>query len=306
MRSGGEYREAARRHRRILSDFFAQPKREASRKPQAEWLAIYGRTSTTSAQPELALHRRRSADRRGFDHHRGAIMVQLSLFGRVPRARALAWQASAMRMAPRTAAHAAFRGTWLVVMYGVGRAEGWPGMGDDAGTRRQLDDREYRLRALWVCASINSTTAKFAKRSNSPIVSSTGGKLYRSDRLDDGRSPSRHRAALPRRPEKRAHHIERCWCIWRLDVENRGSSASGSICGCPRILSRRVSFGCKLRRSALRAVERNIEEGAPRTRPDVLQRAGQAACPIAFLPRSRRAERYAPRCSTIRPPPIRL
>ena len=142
-----------RRHAEYYRDFFAPAEGERRWRPQAEWLAIYGRhIDNVRAGLDWAFSaQRRSADRRGADRCRTAAVDAALAAGRMPRAgRTRARQPWRRRGRDRTPAHAAFRGTWLVadVRRGSGAAVRRR-MGDDPGTRGRLDDTDYRRRALW-------------------------------------------------------------------------------------------------------------------------------------------------------------
>ena len=140
LRSGGEYREAARRHAEFYRDFFAQAEAESKSKPQDEWLAVYGRhidnvraslnwAFAPDGDPQIGVALTATAV---------PLWVQLSLLGEC-RERADDGVGESRQWCRRhgTAAHAAFRSTWLVA--DVRRRpcpRGWPGLGDDAGARR--------------------------------------------------------------------------------------------------------------------------------------------------------------------------
>ena len=153
LRSSGEFAQAARRHAEHYCAVFAQAEAESESRPQAEWLAIYGRhLGNVRAGLDWAF----SADgepRIGVALTVAAVplWVQLSLFGecgeRVERALAALEGEEAATARARMQLCAA-RG-WSL-MYGVGRArEAGPAWTATLELAERLDDPGYQRRALW-------------------------------------------------------------------------------------------------------------------------------------------------------------
>jgi hypothetical protein len=153
LRSAAELPEAARRHAEYYRALFAPAEAESETRPQAEWLAIYGRhldnvragldwAFSPEGDPQIGVALTVAAV---------PLWVQLSLFGecceRVERALAALEGDEAVTARPRMQASAALG--WSL-MYGVGRArEAGPAWATTLELAERLDDRGYRLRALW-------------------------------------------------------------------------------------------------------------------------------------------------------------
>ena len=176
LKSSGEFKEIARRHAEYYCAVFAPAEAESKSRPQAEWLAIYGRHL---ANVRAGLDWAFSPDG---DPKIGAALtvavvplwVQLSLLGesrqRVEQALAVLEGDDPTTARQRMQLSAALG--WSL-MYGVGRArETGPAWATTLALAERLDDRAYRLHApSGACASINSTMVTFALRSNSPGAS---------------------------------------------------------------------------------------------------------------------------------------
>jgi predicted ATPase len=290
LRSNGEFAQTARRHAEYYCQLFASADAESESRPQAEWLAIYGRhLDNVRAGLDWAF----SADG---DWQIGVALsiavvplwVQLSLFDecreRVQRALAVLEGDEPATARPRMQLSAALG--WSL-MYGVGRArEARPAWTATLELAERLDDTGYQRRALWgLCIDqFNNgefrTALEFARRFAALVANSTDAiDLMMADRilatalhyLGDQKDARHHidravahLAALARQPQ-----------IVRLRFDMRVST---------HYFQARILWlqGCA--DQALRVVERNVEEGRAigqaLTFCSVL---GQGACPIAFL-----------------------
>jgi predicted ATPase/DNA-binding winged helix-turn-helix (wHTH) protein len=170
LRTSGQLQQVARRHAEYYLAVFANAEAESESRPQAEWLAIYGRHLDNV---RVALDWAFSTEG---DRHIGVgltvavvpLWEQLSLLGecreRVERALAVLEgdDAATARLRMQLS-----RALGWSLMYGVGRArEAGPAWATTLELAERLDDRRYRLSALWSLC-INSTMAIFALPSNS-------------------------------------------------------------------------------------------------------------------------------------------
>jgi predicted ATPase/DNA-binding winged helix-turn-helix (wHTH) protein len=290
LRSVGEYRQAARRHAEYYRGFLAQAEAESETRPQAEWLSIYGRHIDNvraslnwafgpDGDPQTGVALTATAV---------PLWVQLSLLSecreRVELALTRLDGDPAVTARLRMQLSAALG--WSL-MYGVGRArEAGPAWATTLELADRLDDREYRLRALWgLCIDQFNNgefrkALEFAHRFADAAANSTDATDFvMADRL---LATSLH--FLGDQNSAR-HHIERV-IAHLADLTSK-----------PRIVrfrfDLRVSTHYFLARilwlqgfadQALRTVERNIEEGRASghalTFCSVL---GQGACPISLL-----------------------
>src|SRR5262249_1160400 len=167
LRSAGEHREAARRHAEYFLSIFVQAERQNASFPQADWLTRYGwRLGNVRAGLEWAF----SPDG---DLQIGAALtaaavplwVRLSLFGecreRTELALAKLDDRSANAVSLRMQLSAAIG--WSL-MYGQGRArEAGPALATALKLAEELDDRDYRLRALWGLCIDQFNNGEFGK-----------------------------------------------------------------------------------------------------------------------------------------------
>jgi predicted ATPase/DNA-binding winged helix-turn-helix (wHTH) protein len=153
LKSSGEYQQTARRHAEYYRDFFAPAEAESESRPQAKWLAIYGRhLDNVRAGLDWAFSPEGDAQI-GVALTVAVVPLweQLSLLGecreRVARALAALEGDEAVTARPRMQLSAALG--WSL-MYGVGRArEAGPAWATTLDLAERLDDTGYRLRALW-------------------------------------------------------------------------------------------------------------------------------------------------------------
>ena len=290
LRSGGEYREAARRHAEYYRDFFAQAEAESESKPQAEWLAIYGRhidnvraslnwAFGSDGDPQIGVALTATAV---------PLWVQLSLLGECRERAELALTrldggaAATARLRMQLSAALAWS-----LMYGVGRArEAGPAWATTLELANLLDDREYRLRALWgLCidqfnnGEIRKALA-FARRFVDVVAKSTDTiDLMMADRL--------LATALHYLGDQKGarHHIDRVLAhLADLTLKPRIVRFRFDLRVSTHYFRARILWLQGFPDQALHTVERNIEEGRASghalTFCSVL---GQGACPIAFL-----------------------
>jgi len=289
LRSSGELPQTARRHAAYYQGLFANAEAESESRPQAEWLATYGRhldnvrvglewAFSPEGDPRLGV---------GLTVAAVPLWVQLSLLGecreRVERALAALEGDDAATTRQRMQLSGALG--WSL-MYGVGRArEAGPAWETTLELAERLDDTAYRLSSLWsLCIDqFNNgelrAALEFARRfadlaaqTDDPI------ELMRADRLlatalhyfGDQGSARRHidRAlvqltALAQQPQ-----------IVRLRFEMRVST---------HYFQARVLWLQGLADQARRVVEHNVEEGnAVGHALSFCSVLGQGACPISF------------------------
>jgi predicted ATPase/DNA-binding winged helix-turn-helix (wHTH) protein len=288
LRASGEHREAARRHADYFRAALLQAEAESNSPPQADWQKRYGGyLGNVRAGLDWAF----SADG---DLQVGAALtaaavplwVHLSLFGecRERAELALAQLDNGATDSTRLRMQLTAALGWSLT-YSQGRARGaGPALVTSLELAEQLDDKDYRLRALWGLCIDQFNNGEFLKalefaqrftRAAKDSADPTDSML--ADRL---LAVSLH--FLGYQNDAR-HHIDRV------------DASLDRLVGRPRIfpLDLRISthyFRARilwlqgLAVQALRLVEHNIEEGRANghalTFCSVL---GQAACPIAFL-----------------------
>ncbi|MBR0782219.1 winged helix-turn-helix domain-containing protein [Bradyrhizobium iriomotense] len=290
LHAGGEYPDAARRQAKYYSGFLAGAEVDSEVRPQAEWLAIYGRhidnvrTSldwafSSSGDPQVGAALTAAAV---------PLWVQLSLLAecRERTELALARLDPAAANAARLRMQLSAARGWSL-MYGVGRArEAGPAWVATLQLAEQLGDRDYLLRALWgLCIDQFNNgefrrALEFANRfaevvadSSSPVDRMMADRLlattlhYRGDQRlayhHIGRTLSRL-SDLAAKPQ-----------VIRFRFDLRVSA---------RYFQARILWLLGLADQALGVVDRNVEEG--RTSGHALTYCsvlGQSACPIAFL-----------------------
>ena len=288
--SSGELHQVARRHAEYYRAVFAHAEAESESRPQAEWLAIYGR-HLDNVRAGLDWAFSPEGDPRIGVALTVAVVplwVHLSLMGecreRVERALTVLEGDDAVTARPRMQLSAALG--WSL-MYGVGRARetsaAWAATLELA---ERLDDNGYRLRALWgLCIDQFNigelrTALEFARRFAGLVENSTDAiDLMMADRI---LATALHYFG----DQKNArHHIERMLAshaalaqqpqIVRFQFDQRVTA---------HYFQARILWLQGFADQAMRVVERNIEEG--RTIGNALSFCsvlGQGACPIAFL-----------------------
>jgi predicted ATPase/DNA-binding winged helix-turn-helix (wHTH) protein len=288
LKSSGEFRRIAGRHAEHYLGVFAPAEAESESRAQAEWLSVYGRHL---ANVRAALDWAFSADG---DPQIGVALtvasvplwVQLSLFGecreRVERALARVDGNQAITVRWRMQLSGALG--WSLT-YGVGRArEAGPAWATALELAERLDDRGYRLRALWsLCIDqFNNgdlrTALEFARRfAELSAGSSDTVELMMADRL--------LATAFHYFGDQQAarHHIDRALAhlaslgqqqIVRVRFDMRVST---------HYFQARILWLQGFAEQALRLVELNIEEGnAIGQALSFCSVLGQGACPIAL------------------------
>jgi predicted ATPase/DNA-binding winged helix-turn-helix (wHTH) protein len=288
LRGSGEHREAARRHAEYFLDLFAPAETESETRPQAEWLAFYSRhiddvragldwAFSQDGDPAIGVALTIAVV---------PLWVQLSLLGecraRVERALA-GLDGDGATARPRMQLSAALG--WSL-MYGVGRArEAGPAWATTLELADTLDDRDYRLRALWGLCIDQFNNGEFRKALE--FARRFAGLAEESrDAID---------LAMGDRILATALHYLGDQTMARDHID-RTLAHLGTVAGQPRIVRFRFDLRVSthyfqarilwlqgLADQSLRAVESNIEEGR------VLGHAltfcsvlGQGACPIAF------------------------
>ena len=290
LHGSGEYSDAARRHAEYYRGFFASAEAESELKPQAEWLAIYGRhIDNVRASLDWAFSPDGDAQI-GVALTAAAVplWVQLSLLAECRERTELALAslddtaADALRLRMQLSAA---RG-WSL-MYGVGRArEAGPAWAATLQLAEQLGDSDYLLRALWgLCIDQFNNgefrkALEFAHRFAAAVANSSNSvDLMMADRL---LATTLHYLG----DQKLAHHhITRTLSrLSDLSPKPQVIRFRFDLRVSAHYFQARILWLLGLADQALRVVERNIEEGRASghalTFCSVL---GQGACPITFL-----------------------
>jgi predicted ATPase/class 3 adenylate cyclase/DNA-binding winged helix-turn-helix (wHTH) protein len=289
LKSSGEFLQVARHHAEYYCGLFAQAEAESESRPQAEWLAIYGRhldnvragfdwAFSPEGNPQIGVALTVAVV---------PLWIQLSLLGecreRVERALAVLEGDDAASARQRMQLSAALG--WSL-MYGVGRArEAGPAFTTTLELAERLDDTGYRLRALWsLCIDqFNNGDLRaaldFARRfAGLAEQTSDAINLMMADRL---LATAQH--YFGDQGEAR-HHIDRALAqlaalaqqpqIIRVRFEMRVST---------HYFQARILWLQGFAERALRVVEHNIEEGSTIGQAlSFCSVLGQGACPIAF------------------------
>jgi predicted ATPase/DNA-binding winged helix-turn-helix (wHTH) protein len=286
----GEYRSAASRHAEYYRGFFAQAEAESEVKPQAEWLAVYGRhIGSVRAGLDWAFSSDGEAQT-GVALTAAAIplWVQLSLLGECRERAELALAkldetaGNALRLRMQLSAALGWS-----LMYGVGRArEAGPAWATTLELAERLDDKDYLLRALWgLCIDQFNNgefrkALEFARRFADAVANSSNTiDLMMSERL---LATTLHYLGDQNLAH---HHITRTLTrladltpkpqVVRFRFDLRVSA---------HYFQARIVWLLGLADQALRVVAHNIDEGRASghalTFCSVL---GQAACPLTFL-----------------------
>ena len=301
LNDSGEYPQVARRHAEYYRVFFADAESESELRPQAEWLAAYGRhIDNVRASLDWAF----SPDG---DEQTGAALtaaavslwVQMSLLAecRERTELALARLGETAPDAPRIRMQLSAARGWSL-MYGVGRArEAGPAWTETLRLAEQLGDNDYLLRALWgLCIDQFNNgefrkALEFANRFAAAVANSSNAvDLMMADRLLAttlhylGDQNLAHNYIT--RTLSRLSDLSPKPQLIRFRFDLRVSA---------HYFQARILWLLGLADQALRVVEQNIDEGRASghalTFCSVL---GQAACPIAFLAGDfDAAERYA-------------
>jgi predicted ATPase/DNA-binding winged helix-turn-helix (wHTH) protein len=290
LHGSGEFTDAARRHAEYYRGFFANAEAESELRPQAEWLAVYGRhIDNVRASLDWAFSPNGDA-RIGAALAAAAVplWVQLSLLAEcrertelaLARLDETAGDASKLRMQLSAA-----RG-WSL-MYGVGRArEAGPAWAATLQLAEQLGDSDYQLRALWGLCIDQFNNGEFRKAlefanrfAGAAAGSGNSVDLMMADRL---LATTLHYLGDQNLAH---HHITRTLSrlsdltpkpqVIRFRFDLRVSA---------HYFQARILWLIGLADQAMQVVERNIEEGRASghalTFCSVL---GQGACPLTFL-----------------------
>ena len=290
LKSSGELQQVVRRHAEYYRAFFAPAEAESESRPQAEWLAIYGRhldnvragldwAFSPEGDPQIGVALTVAVV---------PLWEQLSLLGecRERVARALAALEGDEVVTARLRMQLSAALGWSL-MYGVGRArDAGPAWATTLELAERLDDKGYRLRALWsLCIDqFNNgelgVALKFASRFAALAAQTSDAiDLMMADRL---LATALHYLGDQREAR---HHIDRALAqltalaqqpqIVRVRFDMRVST---------HYFQARILWLQGFADQALRVVEHNIEEGnAVGQALSFCSVLGQGACPIAFL-----------------------
>jgi predicted ATPase/DNA-binding winged helix-turn-helix (wHTH) protein len=288
LRSAGEFRLTARCHAEYYIALFASAEAESESQSQAQWLDIYGRHL---ANVRAALDWAMSPDG---DRQIGVALtvaalplwVQLSLFDecreRVEQALSGLDDGQPVTARWRMQLSAGF--AWALT-YGVGRArEAGPTWATTLRLAEELDDRSYRLRALWsLCIDqFNNgnlrAALEFARQfADLTARSSDTIELLMADRLlatayhyfgDQGEA---------------RHHIDRALALLGNLAQQQIVRVRFDMRVSTHYFQARILWLQGFAEQALRVVEHNIEEGnAVGQALSFCSVLGQGACPIAL------------------------
>jgi predicted ATPase len=289
LKGSGELHQVARRHAEYYCAVFAHAEAESESRPQAEWLAIYGRhLDNVRASLDWAFSPEGHAQIGvALTVAVVPLWVQLSLLGecRERVERALTGLEGDEAAAARPRMQLSYALGWSL-MYGVGRArEAGRAWATTLELAERLDDTVYRLRALWgLCIDqFNNgelrAALEFAGR-YAGLAAHCGDAidLMMADRL---LATAQHYSGDQRAAR---HHIDRALAqlaalaqqpqIVRVRFEMRVST---------HYFQARILWLQGFAEQALRVVEHNIEEGnAIGQALSFCSVLGQGACPIAF------------------------
>jgi predicted ATPase/DNA-binding winged helix-turn-helix (wHTH) protein len=290
LRVSGEYSEAARRHATFHAGLFAQAEAESETKPQKVWLEIYGRhIDDVRAGLDWAFSPEGDS-RIGIALTAVAVTlwVQLLLLDecreRVERALSqLDGDEASMRLRMQLSAALGWS-----LMYGAsGAREAGPAWTITLDLANLLNDRDYRLRALWGLCIDQFNNGEFRKALE--FAHQFAEMASDSENAVDGITADRLLATAQHflGDQKRArHHIDRVFSR----LENPGSSTTQlvrfrfDLRVSAHYFQTRILWLQGFADQALRLVEHNFEEGVAighaLTLCSVL---GQGACPITFL-----------------------
>lgn len=290
LQAASEYPAVARRHAEHYRRFFANAEMESELKPQAEWLATYGRhIDNIRASLDWAF----SADG---DGQIGAALtavavplwVQMSLLAecRERTAQALARLDAAAPNGVRLRMQLSAAHAWSL-MYGVGRVrEAGPAWALTLQLAEQLGDGDYLLRALWgLCIDQFNNgefrkALEFARRFADAVTgSSSSVDLMMADRL---LATTLHYLG----DQTRAHHHITLSLSRLSDLSPKPQLIRFrfDLRLSAHYFQARILWLLGLADQALDVVARNVEEGRVSghalTFCSVL---GQSACPISYL-----------------------
>jgi predicted ATPase/DNA-binding winged helix-turn-helix (wHTH) protein len=290
LRVSGEYSEAARRHATFHAGLFAQAEAESETKPQKAWLEIYGRhiddvragldwAFSPEGDPRIGIALTAVAV---------TLWVQLLLLDecreRVERALSqLDGDEASMRLRMQLSAALGWS-----LMYGAsGARKAGPAWTITLDLANLLNDRDYRLRALWGLCIDQFNNGEFRKALE--FAHQFAEMALDSENAVDGITADRLLATAQHflGDQKRArHHIDRVFSR----LENLGSSTTQlvrfrfDLRVSAHYFQTRILWLQGFADQALRLVEHNFEEGVAighaLTLCSVL---GQGACPITFL-----------------------
>jgi predicted ATPase/DNA-binding winged helix-turn-helix (wHTH) protein len=288
LRSSGEFGQIARRHAEYYIAAFAPAEADSESQSQAQWLGIYGR-HLPNVRAALDWAMSPDGDRQiGVALTVAAVplWVQFSLFDecreRVEQALSGVDDEQAATARWRMQLSAALG--WALT-YGVGRArEAGPAWAATLRLAEELDDRSYRLRALWALCidQLNNgnlrAALEFARRfADLTAGSSDTIELMMADRLlatayhyfgDQGEA---------------SHHIDCALAFLGNLAQQQIVRVRFDMRVSTHYFQARILWLQGFAEQALRVVEHNIEEGnAVGQALSFCSVLGQGACPIAL------------------------
>ena len=289
LRAGGEYRRTARRLAEFYIELFARADAESRSMPQGEWLAIHApHIDNVRAALDWAFSDE-GDEQIGVNLMAAAVSlwVQLSMLAECRERVQLALaRLDGANGSDRLRMQLSAALGWSL-MYGVGRArEAGPAWATVLELAEALDDRDYRLRALWGLCIDQFNNGQFQKalelarrfsavaaNSSDPIESMMADRLFATTLHYLGDQNSAR------------HHIDRV--VTQLAVVPQKTQIvrfSFDVRVSTHYFQARILWLQGLADQALRVVAKNIEEGRASghalTFCSVL---GQGACPLAYF-----------------------
>jgi predicted ATPase/DNA-binding winged helix-turn-helix (wHTH) protein len=289
LRGGGEHQGAARRHAEYYRDLLADAEAESESISQADWLATYGRhidnvrigidwAFSSTGDPAIGVALTIAAV---------PLWVELSLLNecRERAERALSGLGDDPATAPARMKLSAALG-WSL-MYGVGRArEASAAWATTLDLADRLDDRSYRLRALWsLCIDqFNNGEFRRALEFAQRFASVASGSADVVDLMMADRILATARHYLGEQVDARRHIDQVIARFATVAQQPHNVRFRFDLRVSTHYFQARILWLQGLADQAMRVIEQNIEEGRivghALTFCSVL---GQGACPIAFL-----------------------
>jgi predicted ATPase/DNA-binding winged helix-turn-helix (wHTH) protein len=289
LKSSGQHQQVARRHAEYYLTAFANAEAESEARSQAEWLAIYGRhldnvraaldwAFSPEGDPHIGV---------GLTIAAVPLWEHLALLSecreRVEQALAVLKGDEAATTRPRMQLSRALG--WSL-MYGVGRAQqAGPAWTTTLELAERLDDRRYRLTALWsLCIDqFNNgdlgAALEFARR-HAAVAAQSGDAI---DMMMADRLLATAQHYFGDQSEAR-HHIDRALDqLAALALQPQIVRVRFDMRISTHYFQARILWLQGFVEQALRVVDRNIEEGnAVGQALSFCSVLGQGACPIAF------------------------
>jgi predicted ATPase len=300
LHDSSEYPGVARRHAGYYRGFFANAEAESELRPQAEWLAIYGRhIDNVRASLDWAFSPDGDAQVAvALTAATVPLWVQSSLLAecRERTELALARLDEAVSDASRLRMQLSAARGWSL-MYGVGRArEAGAAWAVTLQLAEQLEDNDYRLRALWGLCIDQFNNGEFGKALDfaNRFAEAVAGSSNSVDLMMAERLLATTLHYLGHQGLAHRHITQTLSRLSDLSPKPQVVRFRFDLRVSAHYFQARILWLLGLADQALQVVERNIEEGRASghalTFCSVL---GQGACPITYLAGDfEAAERY--------------